>query len=438
MEIIISSIIIVATIFAVIINTYFGCCMFLISRILIPENARFLNTGLSINTLIILITFLALLISKKRKLVISRIDGKYLRLIIGLFFVFFVLILPSNYGDLLEQIIHLIQFGLTELMPAIMALFLINSSSKICTIERVFIYCTIISCTYGVVTVLIGANPYIDSMANWQMNLVSWKGIATSATFVSTNTFGYFLALAVPYSFYLYDAYHKTSDRKMQLLIKVAIMLELICILLCKKRSAFITCAFFLMILSFGKLTYKVFIRIIIIFLLVVLLFIILTNVAEFSKLGDYIKATIFFWNDNAVEGIASTGQLGSTWELRIRQVTYPFKEIKDNYLFGHGFGWTAWYLDKFRLHPFLFGFETIISLCLCENGLLGPILYGCFFKKSYNYMKKYSIRKPNIEMMYVLCYVVNTIATGRNYFFLFCFITVLIAKRNHIINSCY
>ena len=145
-----------------------------------------------------------------------------------------------------------------------------------------------------------------------------------------------------------------------------------------------------------------------------------------FEQLNNFITASIFFWDDHAVN--VTAGELGSTMELRIRQIVYPFVEINGNLIFGHGFGWCSWYIKEYLLHPILFGFESIFATSICELGIMGLVVYPTFFFQLY---KKYipKTKTPNFGLLFLLTYVIDIIASGMNYFFLFLLLLVMINK---------
>ena len=151
-------------------------------------------------------------------------------------------------------------------------------------------------------------------------------------------------------------------------------------------------------------------------------------NIEGAKSIRNMLESSLFFWDDN----LRDTNNVGgSSWELRMQQLLYPFVEVKDNLLFGHGYGWCQWYLLKYELHPILYGFETIFSTSVCEFGIMGYVLYPYLFYKSYKYSKprKLLTKQTNFQLLNIISELVLIIATGLNYFCFFGIIIVLFNK---------
>ena len=251
----------------------------------------------------------------------------------------------------------------------------------------------------------------------------AWKGYATFATFTSTTTFGYFLVLAVPYTIFLFYNNKELSKG----LIKGTLTLTFICVVLCKKRSAMISIIGMCLIFLFmSPKTKKYFNKILLCIVACVCAVAVIRLIPSLDKLNNFLTASLFFWNDKAVN--VRHGELGSSMELRIRQALYPFVEIRSNLIFGHGFGWCSWYIREYLLHPVLYGFESIFATSICELGFVGLIVYPVLFYRLYrDYLSKG--KKPDLGLLFLLTYVIDIVASGMNYFYLFLLLIVLIRK---------
>lgn len=410
--------------------SYFVAC-----RILVPENFRIFNGAISFNTWNILLCAVSILLyGLKYNIIIERPEKKYI-LSLLFYIAYSIVVLPlSDYGDLGGQYSNVVQFFITDIFPALLMVIGIKDECDLACIIKSFSIATAITCVYGILTVMISYNPIGDLFECNEMITNSWKGVSTSATFVSTNAFGYFLALSIPFVYYIEK---EENNKKVNRHLKILIVLMLINLLLCKKRSAIIAILAFGVFLficyaSKNRIAKRVLEHVLLLIPLVIVIVAIILSVPALSKIADYLKATLFFWNDNAVAGIAATGELGSTMELRIRQVIYPFVEIRNNIILGHGFGWAGWYLSKYKLHPVLFGFESILASGICEFGIAAILVYTVLFKESYNYCKLRGSQKEiiNYALIFVLVYFVDIVATGFNYFFLFELMVVLMGKK--------
>lgn len=72
----------------------------------------------------------------------------------------------------------------------------------------------------------------------------------------------------------------------------------------------------------------------------------------------------------------------GSSVEMRLRQFSAIFEEISDCFLFGHGNGWTVYFMSINGNHPIMLAFESLVLKVGCEYGLLGSAFYIFVFYK--------------------------------------------------------
>ena len=398
MDYILSAIIAILGLYYLLTNRSNILCLFVISRILIPETVRFFCSPLSIN---------------------------YIE-ITSLFLIYFLLsLVMSNYLDLFAQYGSLFEFAFTQLLPGLLASLLLTNQKQIAEFNRTLLICTSIACIYGVITFLARRNPYVENLTGSIIEASSWKGYSTSATFSTTTAYGYFLTIILPYIIWLIDP---RSNKRKKNLEYFTLVLSIIGIFLCRKRSVFITIAFDLLVLLFILPNTKKYFYRTIGCVTVFLIFTVATSqIPGLQHLYNYIKASLLFFNDNAVQ--VSNGELGSTMALRARQLDYPFTEISNNPLLGHGFGWCSVYLSRFKLHPVLFGFESIFALGICEFGILFFALYPLMYFLILKYYINCKTDKNKLIILFILSYILNTIASGLNYFYLFVLLTVSIKK---------
>ena len=412
----------------------YGLACFLAIRILVPENLRVLGGTISLNTAVIFIIVFIFLIkinSKNHKVLLTDKDKKYGMVLIG-FVIYSLIVLPiSSFENLSYQFFSTIQFGITEIVPAVFAIAIIKKKEDVLLIENIYLISTIVCCTYGIISYLLNDNPYIYALTGESISRVmSWKGESTSATFVHENGLGYFLTMSIPMFFLINDS--KLVSKKVT---KTVILLSFIMVFLCKKRSAFISVAFFLIIWFGFHLTRKKvknFFSVVIVGA-VVLYFVM--RLPSFENTINYLKASIIFWDDNIVQGVSSM-ELGSTFEMRIDQILYPFIEIQNNPFFGHGAKWCAYYLSEHPFHPIMYGFETILSRITCEYGLLGFGIFYYIFYCSYKYSRYVNKNGTNYSLLYILTIIVMAIATGLDYYYLFFLSIILIHKQGVLFNE--
>jgi len=164
---------------------------------------------------------------------------------------------------------------------------------------------------------------------------------------------------------------------------------------------------------------------------------IVIWTVPKFDTLKNYTISSMFFWNDKAVSGL-STGDLGSSWALRTRQIWYPFVEVSEYILFGNGFGWTTWYKSTYGIHWLMFGFETVLSVAVCEYGLLGYFIYGTLFYQSYKYSKAnhHNRKVMSYQFLFIFVIIIMAIGSGLNYHYLFFGLIVLMRRHESIFGN--
>ena len=98
----------------------YGFCLFLIVRILVPENVRLFSEHISLNTSIILVLMLLTLIcgsNSKRKIRYNR--TLMAGILIFLTYTACTLVL-SDYINLIRQIKLLLQFVVTDIIPVVL------------------------------------------------------------------------------------------------------------------------------------------------------------------------------------------------------------------------------------------------------------------------------------------------------------------------------
>ena len=418
-------------------RTSYACCCLLVTRILIPECVRLTPlVDVSLNTAIIAVLIFGLI----RDIIVNNlfkevfIKNRYVRCLL-LFMIIWILVMPfSSYMDFEDQRGVWFQFLITDIVPAIIFLVSIRTKEDLLLILKSLLIICFVNTLYGVLTIIMGANPYvfiinrIYSQRDFERDLfdatLSVRGNipTTSSTFQHSNGWGYFLPITFVLFFYINTLRTKYFNHNILLIIQVLLS---ICVLLSGKRSALISYAsfwilYFILASSKQKETIIKWSVIGISIGLVLLIF-----VPQLSKISTLLETSIFFWDD---KGLAKTDVGGSTWDLRVDQLFYPWTIISDNLLLGNGFGWCNVYIKKFELHPILYGFETILSTAVLEGGVLGCLLWSLLFIKSY----KYSIISSNLRMwplLFTFTQVVIAVATGFSYFIFYGIYIVVFSK---------
>ena len=89
--------------------------------------------------------------------------------------------------------------------------------------------------------------------------------------------------------------------------------------------------------------------------------------------------------------------------------------EIKNNPLFGKGYGWTGYYEKNFGDHPIMLAFESLAYVVLCNSGFVGVIIWivfiAMYLKKAKLFLKNKDLCNSAITLM--VYYVAYSMITG-------------------------
>ena len=390
----------------------YGVCIFLMVRILVPEDVRLPFVNISLNTGIIVVLFVMTIFQGFVKGERLKYNKNFIRGV-AVFCIYCVIsLLLAEYSDLNSQIEYFLQFLITDILPCILALSILKSERNVLLVIKIYLITCLITTSYGIFSYFLRSNPY---RLFWATNLTGtnanyWYGNFTTSTFVSTNSFGYFIGLSFPLVAFLLNRgiFKKYS--------KIVLVLLAVCSLMSKKRTTIVVllCYAVLWFISGNikkRLKYLVYSMPVI-----VVAFGLIFTIPSFESIKNVIITSAFFWNDSVYNSI-TLGNGGSNWALRLRQLVYPFIEIKENLIFGHGFGWCSWYLSRGVIHPILFGFETLVAQAICEFGLVSFILYPLLFSGLYKFADVKS--KNKYVLLFLIISIIQMLGTGAVYWYL-------------------
>ena len=393
-------------------NLSYGVCLFLIVRILVPENVRLPFVNISLNTGLIATLFVMTILKSCIKDERLKYNRSFVKCILGFCIYCLISLFLSNYSDFAIQMGYFVQFLITDIMPCVIAVSVLKSEKDILLVIKTFLITCIITTSYGVISYFLHSNPYLLlwGMEVPDINQIFWFGNFTTSTFVSTNSFGYFIGLSFPFvSFLLSKGIYKKYSA-------VVLILLAVCSLMGKKRTTIVVLLFYMFIWFLNgnikrKLRYLFYV-----IPIVIIVIIIIFTVPSFESIRNVIVTSVFFWNDSMYNSV-TLGNGGSDWALRLRQLTYPFVEIESNPIFGHGVGWCSGYLSRGVRHPLLFGFETLPAQAICEFGLASFVLYPVLFVWLYKFanVKK----KDKYILLFMLTSIMQMFGTGANYWYL-------------------
>ena len=386
----------------VIILTYYkpklGILALLACYILLPEIPfDFLGGSLKKNhflMLVLMVFFLRFFIKDKLK-----IDTSPYRFCLVYFFLSFLCI-PLKY-----ETAYSIQFYYIIYDIAIILLFplviwnVVDDENSLALYRKVVLACITVACLYGLfLTTTGGINPLIiffSTFGGGGLDEEQWTRYFTdegrlfgriSSVFFHPMSYASFLGFSA-----FYVGYIRTKISKGYFAFLIAIIM--INFIICGVRSvlgAFLAAMFVYVLL---KKNIGLTIRIVVLCMLGIIV------LSAIPPVYDYISS-IFVKSGSDVGG--------SSLEMRLDQLAGAFDEIQNNVFLGKGYGWSRDYIIQNENHPVLLGFESIVFVVLCNNGLVGVFLYGLFVYLYFHYVKK-NVQESDVPIF--LCLIVFYLA---------------------------
>ena len=416
----------------VIILTYYkpklGILALLACYILLPEIPfNFLGGSLKKNhflMLVLMVFFLRFIIKDKLK-----IDTSPYRFCFVYFFLSFLCI-PLKF-----ETVYSIQFYYIIYDIAIILLFplaiwnVVDDENTLILYRKVVLVCISVACIYGLfLTTTGGINPLIilfSSFGGGGLDEDQWTRYFTdegrlfgriSSVFFHPMHYASFLGFSA-----LYVGYVRTKISKFLFAFLIGIIL--VNFIICGVRS--VLGAFFVAMFVYVLLRRNIglTVRIAVLCILGVL------ALSAIPPVYDYISS-IFVKSGSDVGG--------SSLEMRLEQLAGAFDEIHNNILLGKGYGWSRDYIIQNENHPVLLGFESIVFVVLCNNGLVGVFLYGLFVYLYFYYIKK-NIQESNVPIFFslVVFYLAYEVITGEFAFqhFMLFYTLFLIENRKQMLS---
>lgn len=400
-----------------------GICLYVAYMILVP----YMNINIGINlswNMVNTLLLVAFFISCNRGGKISITFKPFLPFV----FLFIARLMEMPFQDDVPLSYSLNLFR-QELMNSLMLPFVIWNYSKKDSklkeqLRNTVIACICIAFGYGLfLTTTDGLNPYqmlimAANGAEWNAKYAEIGGGRMfgriSSVFTHPMTYGLFLGMALVYIYSI-----RTHLNKYLSLILVFGVVA--AIFLCGIRSPI--GALFVAVFVFLLLSHKV--KLIIqVALACGLCYVIISSVPE---LNSYV-GSIFSGDKSNVQG--------SSIEMRIKQLQGCFYEIRNNPLFGKGYGWTQYYYENYGNHPVIFAFESLAYVILCNSGFVGVVIWIIFLFKILNNIKQ-NVRCEDIIILSLVLtsyYIAYSLITGEygymKYFVLF-YTFILLEDKN-------
>lgn len=408
------------------VNLRRGLCLYVAYLILVPYMSINLGVKLQWNMVNVLLLLAYIIIRQK------RIKNKHLVSFKPFFpflflFVAQLLEMPFQDGVPFDEAIN--SFRLNLMTYLILPFVIWNYSredEKLCNQLRItVVICICIAFGYGLfLTTTGGLNPY--QIAVMSANGEKWNaGYAEigggrmfgriSSVFGHPMTYGLFLGMALVYIYTIREYIKKY----MQLVLLFGIIAA---IFLCGIRSPigamFVTILVYLLLTHRTKTMLQVGVAGLVVYSIVIAV----------PDLNNYV-GSIFSDDKSEVKG--------SSFEMRFEQLQGCFHEIRNNQLFGKGYGWTGYYHENYGDHPVILSFESLVYVVLCNSGYVGVVIWIVFlFKLFKNTVNIVSDREMFICSMCLVVYYLaySTITGDYGYMkYLILFYTLILIERKKV-----
>lgn len=267
------------------------------------------------------------------------------------------------------------------ILPAVMWNVMRIDQSAIVWFRNTLLVTIFVSVAYGMfLTTTGGFNPYImymvdmDSLGHDMEKYYEASNEGRlfgriSSVFIHPMSFALFLGLSFIYTYYIRNDIKKNVFYI--LLCSVGIMA-----IFCGVRSVLggliVAVAYYFL---YSK-NYRMMISIIFIGIIGTIV------IEQIPALSAYLGSiTDIHGNSSAVSG--------SSVEMRMAQLEGAIAEGSKSPLTGLGYGWVGYYKSMHGDHPVCLAFESLIYVIICNQGLIGFLLWGIIIFKYFTYSKK-------------------------------------------------
>lgn len=419
----------------------YGFIVYMVIRMCIPSSARFF--GFSFNTLsfalFFLLSYKTIIQAIKERANNSYIFTKNIYKWIVTIGILGSVSLVTGEVPFDYQLSSLIKFVYTEVLPAVVVLYVFKYESDFRTLLNVIAGCAIFSCVYAVFTFLTRTNPLHEMFYTGDEIYRDAADISRRGMFEGTAVGIYNDKVYMSIVAYLYFSFFWGKQILHKFLLYTLLLTALVATFLTSQRSAILGLMVFLfvqvyrdkrnrsMIFSFAALVG-------------VVLYFASISFEQFGQLQQVINSTLFFWDDKYQSDI---GVGGSTMELRITQFLGVFDALKYSLLQGLGYNFPGyfhefvWDQEVLGQNPVFAGFESCIFVIGSSSGLIGIYAWAHMYYK--NYKLTVSNCVDDMRFYYASFYliflmvVILTDASGAYFqFFMFMALNILYVKWYH------
>lgn len=260
---------------------------------------------------------------------------------------------------------------------AIISIIFLNKKNQALYVNLLYVAIAVSSLYTLFLLTMVGQNPYIDSIGSLLYTYddtgqerVLEEGIRIfgyiSSVYAHVTEYGVFLIFS---SVFLLRQF----SRDKTWVPKVLYGLVLVCVFVCGSRSVLMAEGVVVLAFLLQQRRFKIF------FAVAVLLFLLSLIIQTF--LPDYLLY-ISSIRDDALAN-------GSSVEMRIEQFRGCIESIQNNPLFGNGYAWTGWYRNTIGRHATMLSFESCLIQILCNNGIMGIVIWSSFVSVLLRNVKK-------------------------------------------------
>lgn len=340
-----------------------------------------------------------------------------------LLFLFLLIIIPFHYQAPYSFQLKLLRsdFMSTVLLPFVMINIMKNDEKAFDLFYKVLVFSIFIASAYSIfLTTMPGINPYLIStlpLSGREFNeayaLAEDGGRIfgrISGVFVHPMTNGLFLSLALIFVLYQVSVRSVFKDN-FQLFLNILVLLCVFsALLVIGIRTAIVSVGIgFLVYMTLEKNIKSAMVGVLIIGSTLLI-------AQSIPELGDYFSS---------ITDKDSSGIKGSSIEMRINQLNGAVDAIRNNYLFGNGYGWTTYYELTRGSHPVMLSFESLFLVVVCNNGFIGVIFWVIMILMYYfGVRRKLSYQHSNFTLALLSIYITYAMVTGEygymKYFLIF------------------
>lgn len=145
-----------------------------------------------------------------------------------------------------------------------------------------------------------------------------------------------------------------------------------------------------------------------------------------FPDMGSYLGSITDLNNTNGDIG-------GSSFDMRMQQLEGAIYEMSKNPVWGLGYEWTSYYISKYGSHPVCLCFESLLYNIICNNGIVGIIIWMYLILSILKYNKSVGRGHSTILNSTLVFYLAFSFITGENgymQYYLIFYVIILASKK--------